>query len=107
MITTGGRRGHRGRGNESPSGSTSALHVLFEQRGTVAIGHDVTSTDPAALVDRGHVEAETYVLARDRWKIELMANLDRVPTTGALIVVTWPNVKDGLGFPARTFAILP
>ncbi len=26
---------------------------------------------------------------------------------GALIVVTWPKVKNGLGFPARAFAILP
>ena len=26
---------------------------------------------------------------------------------GALIVVTWPKVKQGLGFPARAFAILP
>src|SRR6516164_3863173 len=25
----------------------------------------------------------------------------------ALLVVTWPKVKDGLGFPARAFAILP
>jgi kynurenine formamidase len=36
-----------------------------------------------------------------------MTNLDRVPATGALIMVSWPNVKDGLGFPARAIAILP
>jgi kynurenine formamidase len=36
-----------------------------------------------------------------------MANLDKVPAKGALIVVTWPKVKNGLGFPARAFAILP
>jgi kynurenine formamidase len=36
-----------------------------------------------------------------------MANLDQVPATGGLIVVAWPKVKDGLGFPARAFAILP
>jgi len=24
-----------------------------------------------------------------------------------LIVVTWPKVRNGLGFPARAFAILP
>ena len=27
--------------------------------------------------------------------------------TGAVIVVTWPKVEKGLGFPARAFAILP
>jgi kynurenine formamidase len=35
------------------------------------------------------------------------ANLDKVPPKGALIVVTWPKVQKGLGFPARAFAILP
>jgi kynurenine formamidase len=36
-----------------------------------------------------------------------MANLDKVPATGSLIFVTWPRVENGLGFPARAFAILP
>jgi kynurenine formamidase len=36
-----------------------------------------------------------------------MANLDKVPATGAVIVVTWPKVENGFGFPARAFAILP
>ena len=36
-----------------------------------------------------------------------MANLDKVPATGAVIVVSWPKVQKGLGFPARAFAILP
>jgi kynurenine formamidase len=36
-----------------------------------------------------------------------MANLDKVPVTGALIVVTWPKPEHGLGFHARAFAILP
>jgi kynurenine formamidase len=36
-----------------------------------------------------------------------MANLDKVPPAGALIVVSWPKVRDGLGFPARAVAILP
>ena len=93
--------------SRAPGWDISALRVLFEQRGTVAIGHDVTSTDPAALVDRGHVEAETYVLSLDRWQIELMANLDRVPERGSLIVATWPKPIAGSGFPARCFAITP
>jgi kynurenine formamidase len=97
-----------GQGNSrAPGWDVSALRVLFEQRATVAIGHDVTSTDPASLVDRGQVAAEMYVLARDRWQIELMANLDRVPVRGSLIVATWPKPLAGSGFPARCFAIAP
>jgi len=40
-------------------------------------------------------------------QIEVMANLDKVPATGALLVVAWPKPKNGLGFPVRAFAILP
>ena len=51
--------------------------------------------------------SETYILQHGHYQIEVMANLDKVPPKGALIVVTWPKVRNGLGFPARAFAILP
>ena len=53
------------------------------------------------------MDSETYILQRGHYQIEAMANLDQVPATGALIVVTWPKVRGGLGFPARAFAIAP
>ena len=53
------------------------------------------------------LKSETWLLTRGHWQIEVMANLDRVPATGALIVVSWPKPKHGLGFPARAIAILP
>jgi kynurenine formamidase len=55
----------------------------------------------------GKMATETYLLTSGHYQIEVMANLDKVPAKGALIVVSWPKVKDGLGFPARAFAILP
>jgi kynurenine formamidase len=36
-----------------------------------------------------------------------MNNLDKVPEAGTMVFVTWPKPKDGSGFPARIFAILP
>jgi hypothetical protein len=30
-----------------------------------------------------------------------------VPAAGAVIIVTWSKVENGLGFPAPAFAILP
>ncbi len=53
------------------------------------------------------MDSETWILKHGHYQIEAMANLDKVPPKGALIVVTWPKVKNGLGFPARAFAILP
>jgi kynurenine formamidase len=36
-----------------------------------------------------------------------MANLDQVPAMGAVVIATWPKVQNGLGFPARVFALVP
>lgn len=89
----------------SPGWSADALRLLVEDRAVTAVGHDVTDTDPGRMVDAGDVPAETYILGADRWQLELMANLDRVPPRGALIVATWPKPLGGSGFPARAFAI--
>jgi kynurenine formamidase len=85
-----------------PAWALETVKFLVEERGVTAIGHESLDTD---ITDK--MESETYILKKGRWQIEVMANLDKVPATGALIVVTWPKVKDGLGFPARAFAILP
>ena len=44
-----------------------------------------TPTSPTKM------ESETYILQHGRYQIEVMANLDQVPATGALIVVAWPR----------------
>jgi kynurenine formamidase len=85
-----------------PAWSFETVKFLIEQRGATAIGHESMDTD---TTDK--MESETYILQHGHFQIEVMANLDQVPATGALIVVTWPKVRDGLGFPARAFAILP
>jgi kynurenine formamidase len=88
--------------SEFPAWSLETVKFLIEKRGVTAIGHESMDTDTSEKM-----ESETYVLQHGHFQIEVMANLDQVPAKGALIVVTWPKVKDGLGFPARAFAILP
>jgi len=85
-----------------PAWAFETIKYLYEQRGAVATGHESMDTD---TTDK--MESETYILQHGHYQIEVMANLDKVPPRGALIVVTWPKVKKGLGFPARAFAILP
>jgi kynurenine formamidase len=85
-----------------PAWAFETIKFLYEQRGVVATGHESMDTD---TTDK--MESETYILQRGHYQIEVMANLDKVPPKGALIVVTWPKVRKGLGFPARAFAILP
>jgi kynurenine formamidase len=88
--------------SEFPAWSPETVRFLVEKRGVTAIGHESMDTDTTEKM-----ESETYILKHGHFQIEVMANLDQVPARGALIVVTWPKVKDGLGFPARAFAILP
>ncbi len=85
-----------------PAWSLAASKFLYEQRGIVANGHESLDTDTT-----GDLESEAWLLRHGHWQIEAMAHLDRAPATGALIVVSWPKVRGGLGFPARAFAILP
>ena len=85
-----------------PAWSPETIKFLYERRGVVATGHEAMDTDTTDKMD-----SETYILQHGHYQIEVMANLDKVPPKGALIVVTWPKVRKGLGFPARAFAILP
>ena len=85
-----------------PAWAFETIKFLYEQRGVTATGHEAMDTDTTDKMD-----SETYILQKGHFQIEVMANLDKVPATGALIIVTWPKVKDGLGFPARAFAVLP
>jgi kynurenine formamidase len=85
-----------------PAWTLATVKFLVEKRGVAAIGHESMDTD---ITDK--MESETYILRQGHFQIEVMANLDKVPARGALIVVTCPKVRDGLGFPARAFAILP
>jgi kynurenine formamidase len=88
-----------------PGWSAEVLRYLFEEAGVTAIGHEQTDTDPGPATSAGDFSLERYVLARDRWQIELMADLSEVPEAGALIVATWPKPQGGSGFPARVFAL--
>src|SRR5262245_20953498 len=85
-----------------PAWSFETITVLYDMRGMVANGHESLDTDTTEKM-----VSETWLLRQGHYQIEAMANLDKVPPKGALIVVTWPKVKNGLGFPARAFAILP
>ena len=90
-----------------PGWSQEVLTYLFEEVGITACGHETTDTDRGLSTTKDDYGLEAYVLKQDKYQIELLANLDQVPAAGALVAVTWPKPKNGSGFPARVFAILP
>lgn len=90
-----------------PGWSREVLTYLYEQRKITASGHETTDTDPGLATSRDDHSLETYVLSTNHYQIELLANLDRVPEHGAMVMVTFPKPEGGSGFPARVIAILP
>jgi kynurenine formamidase len=91
--------------SHTPGWSKEVLSFLVEQRAVAAVGHEQTDTDPGLATSRQDFSLETYVLEQGRWQIELMANLDELPESGAAVVASWPKPLGGSGFPARVFAI--
>jgi kynurenine formamidase len=90
-----------------PGWSQEVLMYLYETRRITASGHETTDTDPGVATSKDDYSLESYVLSQDKYQIELLANLDRVPPYGAIVVAAFPKPKKGSGFPARVFAILP
>lgn len=90
-----------------PGWSREVLEYLYDSCGIAASGHETTDTDSGVVVSRGQAPLETLILSRNKWQIELLANLDQLPEFGAVIVASWPKARQGSGFPARAFAIAP
>ena len=87
-----------------PGWSIPACELLIKERKVKAIGHETSDTDASIISNEaGGLPVETYVLAQDIYQIELMRNLDKMPATGGVISVGYPNVVDGPGFSARCF----
>jgi kynurenine formamidase len=90
-----------------PGWSLPALKFLYEERKITASGHETTDTDPGVATTKDDYSLETYILSTNHYQIELLTNLDQVPESGAIAIVTFPKPKGGSGFPARVFAIVP
>jgi len=83
------------------------LKMLYEERKITASGHETTDTDPGLATAKDDYSLETHILKTNHYQIDLLANLDQVPESGAIVIATFPKPKGGSGFPARVFAIVP
>lgn len=88
-----------------PGWSLEVLRFLVDERDIAACGHETTDTDPGVLVSDDEFPAETFILERDRYQIELLADMSAVSEHGALVVCSFPKPRGGSGFPARVIAI--
>lgn len=91
----------------TPGWSVEALEYLHEKRQVAGIGHETLNTDSGlALSENGSLVAEYYWLEKNKFQIEVLTNLDQVPSRGSLIKIGFPNIKGASGFNVDVVAIV-
>ncbi|MEO3997747.1 cyclase family protein [Mesorhizobium sp. CAU 1732] len=85
-----------------PGFHVEATNMLIEQSSAKAIAVDTMSLDFGQSPD---FAVHYSWLPSGRYGIEGVANLDRLPASGATIIVGAPKMRGGTGGPARVFAV--
>ncbi len=85
-----------------PGFSPEAAEFLVKERSVVGIGVDTISLDHGPSTDFG---AHFAVLPTNRWGVENLANLGKIPPRGATLFVGVPRVQGASGGPARVVAV--
>jgi kynurenine formamidase len=86
-----------------PGFHPEATRMLLEETDLVGIVVDTLSLDHGASADF----ATHYAwLPAGRWGLECVANLDRLPASGATLVVGAPKFRGGTGGQSRVLALL-
>lgn len=86
-----------------PGFHVDAIQFLLEETGAIGLAVDTLSLDHGMSPDF----ATHYAwLPTNRWGIENIANLDKLPGKGATLVVGAPKHRGGTGGPCRVFAMV-
>ncbi len=88
-----------------PGWSLPALKYLYGERKITASGHETTDTDPGIATSKDDYSLETYILSEPL--SDRIVDKSRSGEAGAIVVVSFPKPKNGSGFPACVFAIVP
>jgi kynurenine formamidase len=87
----------------APGFSEDAAKFLTKERDIVGVGVDTLSLDIAAA---SKFVAHLAFLGAGKYGVELIANLNAVPPSGATIVVGGPKHEGASGGPCRVFALV-
>lgn len=87
-----------------PGFGAEAAAFLLDERKVVGLGIDTHGID--AGLDETFTP-NTLLLQENRFHLENLTNLDRLPPTGATLVIGALKIENGSGSPARIFAFVP
>lgn len=85
-----------------PGFSNDAIKFLVNERNIAGIGVDVLSFDPGT--DENYTGHKTLFEA-GKWGVECVANLNKIPKTGATVIVAAPKVGKVTGGFTRIIAV--
>ena len=85
-----------------PGYSQDAAKFLVEGRNALGLGIDTLSIDDGASKD---FPVRQYTLAHSVYQLENVANLDRAPATGGMVVVAPTKLESGSSGPVRILAL--
>ncbi|MBE2999651.1 cyclase family protein [Nocardiopsis sp. HNM0947] len=86
-----------------PGLSAEACAFLLERRGAAGFGVDTLSTDPGVSTE---FPAHEVIGRGDRWGLECLTGLERLPARGATLVVGVMPGEDASGAPSRVLALV-
>ncbi|MDA5557984.1 cyclase family protein [Shimia sp. MMG029] len=102
-VATERFRGFDGQAQHYPGFHVEAAQMLMEETGAASIAVDTLSLDPGNSADF----ATHYAwLPSNRFGIENVANLDKLPASGATVFIGAPKFAGGTGGPARIIAMV-
>jgi kynurenine formamidase len=87
----------------TPGFHQEAVQFLCEDRNVHGIAVDTLSLDPGNSRD---FPVHHYWLEQNKWGLENVANLGRLPSSGASVIVGAPKVAGASGGPSRVVALV-
>lgn len=93
--------------SHNPGFSPEAARFLASKRDIVGIAADAVSTDALGVAGQTNPPFQVHIEMHrhGKYQIEMIANLDRIPPSGALLIIAPTPIEGGSGAPARILAL--
>jgi kynurenine formamidase len=94
-------------GQHTPGPDIDAVKFLVEERDILGFGTETIGTDAGQAQHlRPPYPCHYYMHGAGRYGLQCLANLDRLPPTGALVIAAPLKIQNGSGSPLRVLALV-
>jgi kynurenine formamidase len=95
-------------GPHTPGFDVECARWLAEDAPIVGVGVETVGTDAGAAHSFDPAfPCHTFLLGAGKYGVTQLANLDRLPPTGAVVIVSPLKIEGGSGSPCRVLALVP